>query len=257
MEYPGRLAMVPTDLVRLDEAYQRPLDSDRLEKMVSDFVPYLFQPLALSERDDGSLYAFDGQHRRALAERLGMAEVPAQIFRLTQSEEAAHFRDLQRRAKRLTAFDDWRAGKVALDPECIQLGELAAETGFEFVGAPSRRPRQIRAVHAVRRLLRHSGPDVVRTTLQALAIWDGLADQCHNEVVAGVGLFVARKNGDLDFTRLAERLAVVPPTLVYRAGKAAAARAGSSHNGFTPFVAQEVERIYRGRGQRTVVAIAA
>ena len=70
-----KVEWIDVNLIRIDPAYQRPLNMTWVRETAKRFDWRLFDPLNLSIRD-GCYWAVDGGHRKALAEFVGETHVP-------------------------------------------------------------------------------------------------------------------------------------------------------------------------------------
>lgn len=85
------LAYVPISTIRVDEAYQRPLDQKRIERLRRAFDRGASKAISVSRRPNGSLYVYDGQHTLELCRAMGLESIAAVIVDGDQQKEARWF----------------------------------------------------------------------------------------------------------------------------------------------------------------------
>lgn len=134
-DFPYDLLSLPMNTLHIDTSYQRPLKRSSVLKIVKNYQPALFDPIAVNMRDDGELYVIRGQHRRAaIQEMFGQdAKAPCMVFiGLNHEEEATVFyaEDLYRR--RLNPNDRWSARLQAKDEVALAVEQCATSTGWHI-----------------------------------------------------------------------------------------------------------------------------
>jgi len=170
----------------VDEAYQRPLSSERVWEIATEFTWALFEPLWVANRKGkGTLYIVDGRHRNASAVILGkdkIPEVPCSIRR-TESveEEAGIFVDLQVKRRRLTSAQQFAAKLVKKDPIALDLQKIMSKHGFKVVSdrfggnAIDAAQNEITAVGTLEAIYRSGGRNRVSSVLQIIRdAWDAV-----------------------------------------------------------------------------------
>lgn len=86
----GSAEVLAIDAIQIDADYQRDLRHDLIDKIAREYDVVKAGPILVSQRDDGSLWCVDGQHRMIGAERAGETEVFANVVHgLSQEQEAA------------------------------------------------------------------------------------------------------------------------------------------------------------------------
>lgn len=89
-----RIASIPVTLLRIDERYQRPVDTAHVNMLANNFDPVSASCLIVSYRD-GWFYIIDGQHRFTAAQMNGIKNLTCIVFTgLTSKQEAKKFKDL-------------------------------------------------------------------------------------------------------------------------------------------------------------------
>lgn len=172
--------------------------------------------VTISRRKDGSLVVIDGQHRIVALREEGYGAMQVSIIvhdGLTLEEEAELFRVLND-TNRPTAFDDFKVGVVAKDPECLGITKVAADAGYRVHNQVQ--DGAINAVAALRRVYRGSNghgphPEHLAKTLNVItSAWGHRAEGVEGHVLQGLGLVIETYGEELDLSALARKLAKYP-----------------------------------------------
>ena len=118
-----------TDLL-IDPSYQRQLDEKRVQRVAKAFSSGASKALSVSQRGDGSLYVYDGQHTLAVCVALGMELCPAVVVRGSQEQEARWFLLMNGAGvSKATARESHKAALTADDEIAKQVQDLLDEHG--------------------------------------------------------------------------------------------------------------------------------
>ena len=175
---PPSLEWVAVGQIEIDPAYQRGLDNETSQSLIRKIARFwdwsLCQPLALTRRTDGSLWAVDGQHRAAAARLRGdIAHLPCVIAHYSSvADEAAAFVALNRQRKPLNAVDLFKAALASGDTQASEIMAAISAAGLSVAphsNYTAWKPGQIYCVPGVSRAWKYRGPDVVRAALGVLA----------------------------------------------------------------------------------------
>lgn len=127
---------LPANWLTIDREYQRePIRSHYLhiaENLDLDALDIFH----VSERHDGSLVIIDGQHRWMALHEQGVAEwgVECRVYEgLDRKREAELYRQLNR-TRKPKPWDDFKAGLIQGDPECMNIRNAARAAGWEVNG---------------------------------------------------------------------------------------------------------------------------
>lgn len=211
------------------DGYQRPLDEARADYMAANWDEDLYEPLVVvrsTRRKNGSEYvAINGNHRlqarrrRALAE--GEQDVRMTVHLLngggytTAQEQARLYRKSNSRDMRgkrttqpLSARQDYHAGIVAGDDECVAISRIMAQHHLEVVATANAHGCAITALQWVyRRAVRPmTGEYLLAETMDVLCLaWpEPSSERHHRGVVIGLGAVVREAATDPRYRR--ERL---------------------------------------------------
>jgi hypothetical protein len=240
---PPTLEWVPVALIGVDPAYQRSTDNELSQTLIRKIARFwdwnLCQPLSLTRRADGSLWAVDGQHRHAAAQMRGdIPHLPCVIARYAnQSDEASAFVALNRQRKPMTAVDLFKAALAAGDGQAHQVMEAITAAGLTI--APHSNytnwtPGMIFCVPGVQRAWQRRGPQVTRNALATLSeAFDGQVLRYAGLLLDGLyDLFTSRfaESAAFDRAALVATLASRPQDQWITAGRSAQVETGLSRS---------------------------
>jgi len=188
----------------VDHAYQRELDTRRVEAMAKNFDPRMMGVPVISRRPDGSMVRIDGQHRCAAAIAAGMGDTPflVEVYDgLTPREEAELFLRLNGGRSAVGAIDKYKARIQAHEPTALEIKQILGRHGLRIAKAPAR--GVIMAVQAVESAYHHGTLDKVMRVL--LAWLEGESEAFEGDIIRGVSAFFVAFP-DADPMHLASRL---------------------------------------------------
>lgn len=191
-----------------DRRYQRDLILARVKRIADDLDLDALGVFTVSERSDGALVIVDGQHRHAavMSHDMGEWEVEARVYSgISIEQEAALYRQLND-TRRITAWDDFKAGLEARDPECLEIRRIANEAGFKITNQSS--DGQVCCIHALRTIYRRKGgADALLKSLQdSRAAWGTIAAAAEGDILLGLSILHSTYNGELDRPALIKKL---------------------------------------------------
>lgn len=213
----SRDTALPSEIVEIqaadlwvDEEIQRKLVKARVTRLAEEMDLDSLGVVTVNRRKSGRMSLVDGQHRHATLRRLGMLDwsLRCQVYDgLTRSEEAALFRRLND-TRKPSAYDDFRAGLVAGDTECVEIRAAAHSVGLEIASYCG--DGKITCVSSLQRLYRKAkgnSEGVLRDTLgTAVASWGLTAGAVEGKIFEGLGLVLLAHNGEIDKRSLVKKL---------------------------------------------------
>jgi hypothetical protein len=174
---PGRVAQVDKWLLSVDPAYQRlRLNMARVLRIAANWSWVKCGVLRASEREDGHIFVFDGQHRLEGAKRVAwIKHLPCIIFPLgSVTEEAIGFLACNADRKIPTLAEQYRALILAGDPQAISAGRFAELAGRRL-SAPSG-PHTISCVSDLMRAIQADEAALER-------VWPLITELCHQQAM--------------------------------------------------------------------------
>lgn len=162
----------------VDASYQRSTENETSRGLIRKIARFwdwsLCQPLAVTRRDDGSLWVVDGQHRLFAAKMRGdIPHLPCVVSRYASlSDEAAAFVSINQLRKPLGKVDLFRAALAAGDDEAASIGCLVAGAGLTIAphsNYTAWKPGMLFCVPGIQRAYRSIGGKATATALLLLA----------------------------------------------------------------------------------------
>lgn len=156
---PGRLEWIKKERLLVADEYQRGLVESKLSKITAEFDWALFGVLSVAQREDGTLFVTDGQHRLLSTMRHDKIEkVPCYITPVdSMSEEAKMFLGLNTLRKPVTSFDKFKAMSVAEDGDAAFVREFLESRGLTVISEHGDiGPKKVRCIAALLTLAKES-----------------------------------------------------------------------------------------------------
>lgn len=130
---PLSVEWLPVSDIKIDHAnYQREMISDAtINKIQSNFSWPYFGVIIVAIREDGTLWACDGQHRLTVARNRGEKSVPCVIFESSGPEEEAEvFLGINSVRNPIHSADRFRANCTLRDPFALKAKQLLDDSGY-------------------------------------------------------------------------------------------------------------------------------
>lgn len=216
---PPTLEWVSVGQLSVDPAYQRSLEAKSSKRLIREIAKAwhwgLCQPLAVSRREDGSLYVMDGQHRLAAAiERGDVPHLPCVITRHDSvAAEADAFVKLNRQRRALGSVDVFKASVAAGTESAVEVEAMIKAAGLTIAPHSNYnvwKPGMIYCVPGVTAAYRRFGKQIASAALVALAeAFPGQVLQYAGQLFRGiVGVYATLgKDAGFDPDAFIERLA--------------------------------------------------
>jgi len=213
-----RFSWIGKELLVIDPRYQRGLTGRRSAELISQIVDTFtwskFQPLTVTELDDGRFAVVDGQHRGAAALLPPLfEEVPAWIVDAPDVRaQAKVFVGINEDRNRMTSLQVYKAQLAARDHDASQVDELCRQVGivvaYQLSGSCRELPpRHTQAVSTLKKLLAQHGDRPVRDALETLvAAYATVPNQLRGQVIKALTTLFVRHGDRIDRERLAKVL---------------------------------------------------
>jgi hypothetical protein len=206
-----KMTKMPAASISTDDRFQRDLIPSRVRRIAAELDLDGIGIITTSRRNgaSGAVVVIDGQHRLAALAHHEMSEWGVECREysgLTLEQEAALFRRLND-TRRITAYDDFKAGLVAGDPECKSIVRIAREAGFKV--KDTSHDGYICCVSALRYVYRQEGgAEILARTLEdARAAWGTTAAGVEKDLVRGLALLHQTYGDEIDRPALIKKLA--------------------------------------------------
>jgi hypothetical protein len=188
-------------------AYQRLTDTVKLAKIIREFTEKKLGVLTVSLRD-GNYYIIDGLHRSIALKRLGYTHAPCIVLTgMTYEQEADFLRKQDENKRRISTFDDFKAGIEAKDKKCLEINEILRENGFKIGRGGFFKINSLRTLFTI---VNDYSYKTLDDTLFLLAhTWGDIKKASNSEILLGIAEFVSRY-GVAEFSeRLKNKFSVI------------------------------------------------
>ena len=259
---------IPANQFVTDPAYDRPLSTVKVRRIVNDFNPDAVGVVYASRRADNTNVLMDGQHRTAAFLAMDWAEqrIPTLVFHgLTAEAEAALFVEFNAKRTKPTQYDLFRARLAAGDPVTMEVTKILHRHGLELVATKGRAAQEgtsthlVSAVGACERVYENGSAKALDEALTVLkAAWgDTYGSKAYSAaLISGVGVLLSRYSPKaVNRKRLIERLQTTTPMAVQANARVLAQHTGSGSTGFgqAGYVARETLALYNHKLHNKVV----
>ena len=205
--------------------YQRPVETEDVDKLITKWNPCLLTPIVVSFRD-GNFNVVDGQHRIAAMRKMaggGDVIVPCIIYTgLTYEQEAELYYMLDQTREKLRLRHATKAlVESGTDAEIIDVKQRVEDAGFSWaLDRPTGEPFEISTTRAVINAYRLPGGAAFSRMLGLIAgAWHGTPNSLKASIFSGMALFVKTYETELVDQTFIKRLSVVDPDEIIRRGK--------------------------------------
>jgi hypothetical protein len=240
---------VKIDQLVVDGRYQRPVQEQRVERIIRDFDPKLLGTLELSARKNGTFAVIDGQHRYEAVKKLGRKTIPALVHGgLTVKQEADLFARTNMGRKPLTPIQRFRAQVFSGDPDAVALSNLITANGFKVDFAEtSQALGVIRGIVTLENALKQHGQEHVNLLLDVVRdLWFGESAATDNNLLRGMSHFLVAYGDRFDETHR-ERLRRTPALTIVRRAKEKTIT--DSRTAIAALIADDLRRLSGLRGK--------
>lgn len=125
--------MLSVSKLNICDAYQRTINSHRVNKIVKNFDPDAFGSLTVGKRSDGSYWVVDGYHRLSAAKKRGIEKISCDVFESEgQSHEAKIFRIKNAERASISAKNLFKARLIEGDEQAKSIKEIAEKFGLKI-----------------------------------------------------------------------------------------------------------------------------
>ncbi len=214
---------VNTRDIVVDTLYQRELNSRKVNKIVSNWNPYLINAVKVSCRD-GKMFVFDGQHTiAAIKTKHGGRDcmIDCKVFYgLTRLDEMELFIQQNGESSAVATREKFRALWHMGDPDVCGMVKACDMCGLICDFAAWQATNRIIAVSTLFKAYKTLNEEEFKDMLMIVKeAWGGTPDSLNSEILNGMTKFYRAYCGDFDRKTLVRRLAKTSPTAIVRDGK--------------------------------------
>lgn len=178
--------------LQTDFSYQSPVRESQVVSIVKDFDPKALHTIVVSQREDGTYYIIDGQHRVVALIRLGHSYVDATIHTgLTVEEEAEMYRKInERKMKTQNALA--KADLASGVEYAVEIEKIVTESGLLIdYDRNGHSLKAIKAYGTLRRIYNKYGANHLSKTLNlAVSIFGGTYQEIQSWTISGLAEFL-------------------------------------------------------------------
>jgi hypothetical protein len=202
--------LVPVSMINTDHSYQRQLSPARVRRIAEAMDSGAVKAVSLSQRSDGSLWVYDGQHTVAAFVQSGQTHVPALIVQGSQEQEARWFLLINGGAsKSVSQREKLAPGVVSGDPGAVLLQALMTNYGVTVKSGGAAGAGQTNAVGLLRKIAGKS-PDLLRAVFREIdSAWRDQPLAWTGRIVSGAAAICGRDDAHEVFKAL-KRKRVTP-----------------------------------------------
>ena len=210
-----KFGILYSTMIETDAAYQRPLDLDRVAKIVEKFDPRLVNPLKVSFRD-GHYYIYDGAHTLAALKKIHKFEnfpVLCMIFYgLDYADEAYLFALQTGESKGVASAFRIRALAMSGDAKAVDFEKRIENAGFRIAYTGSSSPNTFSCADKLWRRY-NQDPETFSKALGLMRdCWHGEHWSLAANVFGGVFVFLKFYGNKYDSVRFVKNLSKVGST---------------------------------------------
>lgn len=186
-------ALVPVGMINTDHSYQRQLSAARVKRIAEAMDSGAVKAVSLSQRPDGSLWVYDGQHTVAAFIQSGQTHVPALIVPGSQEQEARWFLLINGGAsKSVSQREKLAPGVVSGEPGAVLLQELMTRYCVTVKSGGAAGAGQTNAVGLLRKIAGKS-PDLLRAVFREIdGAWREHPLAWTGRIISGVAAICGR-----------------------------------------------------------------
>lgn len=151
---PPEFMFIRASLLNIDPKYQREFNPHHAKSIAKNFDWDTCGQIDVNERQDGSLWVFDGQHRLRAAQMVFGEDVavPCLVYRFRPMEwEASQFDQRQKLRRATSPLESFTAGLVYGNETALKIVSIAEAHGFK-VGGTHGNGSNIRCVGTLQRI---------------------------------------------------------------------------------------------------------
>ena len=250
---------IATDDLFVDPTYQRELNDTAIKRYVNNFDANLFEPVTVNERRDSkTVFALlDGQHRKAIAQTLGIKDMTCRVLHVDRATEADLFVRLNKSRLFLAPVPTFHAELAAGNPACIEIRRCLADRNLTI--GKSEDTESIAAVVALKKIYSRGGYVRLGHVLDAVILaWPAFEpSRFVGTLMLGLDEWLGAEPRNGQLTTLPEKLAhTTPNQIIAKANNRWHAHRALGHNDKTAIscIAEEIGHVYRKTARAKVAA---
>jgi hypothetical protein len=250
----SKMMRLKASTLKLAAEYQRGLKASRVKKLANELDLDGLGVVTVAKRKNGDYVVIDGQHRVAALEFHGFGDwvLDCKVYEGLTIKDEAHMFRLLNKFDKPSPFDDFHAGRVQGDKECLAIDEIVQEAGLQVSG--SKRDGVLTCVRTLQKVYRMNGaaegPEVLAETLEIVkAAWGSERSAMDGNVIEAVAIFLAAYGEEANTSSLVKKMAKLPGGPAGFVGRAKSMR--DLKKGTIPRLGAEMLVALYNKGRRT------
>lgn len=161
----SRKMKLPISALQVDK-YQKKVRKRVVDEIVKNFNPAAVGVIHVSQREDGSLWIFDGQHRTEALSKLGFEYVDCLVFTgLTPEQEASGFIG-HHAVSKPTKIEEHKGKVFAKDKSALEIERIVGELGLRVVAGGMK--DTIQSINTLYDIYEKNGEKVLKRVLNII-----------------------------------------------------------------------------------------
>lgn len=186
---------IRADQLGVDYGYQRRPRPYHVNKIAANFDPLLLGVVTVSQREDGTRWILDGQHRVAAILKRGDGSVliPCEVLHgLTHIQEAAIFYVRNSATQTMSSQDKFRGQLASEDPIALDILQVVLDAGYRInLDSSELTEGRIHGVGALTNVYRQYRTGHLRETLDLIGKTWGHDHGPHGTTITGTSMFLS------------------------------------------------------------------
>lgn len=190
-----------------------------VNRIAREFDPALFGVITLAEREGGSYYILDGQHRVAAVVKMGAADtlLPCEVITgKSYKEEAEIFYKRNSRRAVMTSQDKFRGALEAGEDRAPEIVDILESCGFVVnLDSSHRTGSRICGTGALTKVDKEYADGHLKSTLQLIADTWGTDVGPRGTMITGLAMFLSYYREEWNRKRFVSQLSRIPQERIH------------------------------------------
>lgn len=247
----AKMQKILASRLSVDHSYQREVNAGWARRIARSLDLDALGVIWVSRRTDGSLWVVDGQHRIEALREHGFEDewtLDCRVHEGLSIEDEARLYRLLNRQKKSTPWDDFKAGLAHHDQRCMDIDAIADSVGLAVSGFAG--DGRICCVATLNKIYDRYGGKILHKALEwVTAAWGGTASAVEKDLVNGLAVVAAERDGEIESGWLIKKLSKSPGGPSGLLGRAKALKEVST-SPVARLVAMQVVALYN-KGRRS------
>lgn len=213
---PGEVRWIKASDLRVDDAYQNPVNPRKVNTIALQYDPILFKPLDVSRRSDGTYWVIDGRHRLEAIRSRGETskKLECRVYEgMSIKDEASLYLKLDRAQTKKPSAYRFRSRLAANDPFAVSVSSVVKAAGYSLnLSRQAASPQSITCISAIESVLAMGGTDHLYSVLRLIKdIWGGRDHSTGEPIIKAVHAVLLLHGGEISRKTIISRLSKRSP----------------------------------------------